>query len=156
MNCIVCAKEVLPQYKKAIKRWGERKYCSKRCTKLAYEEKYPERVAIAKQKWVENNPEKRAEASNNYRLRNPEFYRQYSSLRTRYMLQAKPAWVDEAKLLEFYKLAVELGLEVDHIIPIKHNKVCGLHVPWNLQLLTRAENARKSNKFDDDLLGVIK
>lgn len=40
------------------------------------------------------------------------------------------------------------GLEVDHIIPIKNDLVCGLHVPWNMHYVTRSENARKSNFFD--------
>jgi hypothetical protein len=38
--------------------------------------------------------------------------------------------------------------EVDHIIPIKNSKVCGLDVPWNLQILKKEENNFKRNKFD--------
>lgn len=38
------------------------------------------------------------------------------------------------------------GFEVDHIIPLNGENVCGLHTPANLQVLTRAENARKGNK----------
>ena len=38
------------------------------------------------------------------------------------------------------------GFEVDHVIPLKGEYVCGLHTPTNLQVLTRAENARKGNK----------
>jgi hypothetical protein len=37
--------------------------------------------------------------------------------------------------------------EVDHIVPIKGELVCGLHTHDNMQILTKAENVRKLNRF---------
>ena len=56
-------------------------------------------------------------------------------------------------MLAFYeearRLTEETGIvhHVDHIIPINHPLICGLHVETNLQVLPAAENSRKGNRL---------
>jgi 5-methylcytosine-specific restriction endonuclease McrA len=64
---------------------------------------------------------------------------------------ATPAWANDFFIEEIYHLAELrtklLGIphEVDHVIPLQSDVVCGLHVENNLQVITRDENIRKSN-----------
>lgn len=71
---------------------------------------------------------------------------------------AMPKWDSKEKIKEIYKEAKRLTEEtgiihhVDHIIPVKHPLVCGLHTVKNLRVISWHENLKKSNKLDDLLI----
>jgi len=93
-----------------------------------------------------------------YKERNPELYKEFVNMRRRRFRQATPKWLTEKDRMEIrlkYRLALEMtkatGVKyaVDHEIPLFGENVCGLHVPWNLRVMTQEENLRKSNKLID-------
>jgi hypothetical protein len=64
--------------------------------------------------------------------------------------RATPSWLDcdqHREIRKIYKRARKHGLSVDHIVPLSSPLVCGLHVPWNLQIMPPLENMNKSNTF---------
>ena len=93
-----------------------------------------------------------------HKEKNPEYYKALTSVRKRRHRNATPSWITkEQKLqirqmyLQAQKLTKMTGERyvVDHIIPLINDSVCGLHVPWNLRVMTQEKNLRKSNKLLD-------
>ena len=95
-------------------------------------------------------------AKRKYKEANPELYKALTSVRKRRHRKASPRWLTKDQKLamrHLYLQAMELTkltgerYVVDHIVPLISDEVCGLHVPWNLRVITQEENLRKSNKL---------
>jgi len=111
------------------------------------------------QQRYENNPEllKRiAEKSRQWKLNNPDKVAAQTALRRARKLEATPKWADLQAIAEIYKRCseiseqTEIAHQVDHIIPLNGDLVCGLHVESNLQIITAEENNKKNNSFNPD------
>jgi hypothetical protein len=77
---------------------------------------------------------------------------------------ASPPWLTaehKDQIASFYNLASKMteitGVphHVDHIDPIQGANFCGLHVPWNLQVLTSQENTSKSNRENRKIIYLL-
>lgn len=144
---------------KAYQSQPHRKAADSERQKKRYEE---DRESIrARQRAFAATPEGKAKTYANYRKHyeaNPDYYWAKAHQRRASELRAMPKWITNADIRPFYNLAKKLTREtgtkfsVDHIVPLNHKKVCGLHVPWNLQVIPWIENCRKFNKLDDEIV----
>lgn len=82
----------------------------------------------------------------------------YQAQREAKKLNAMPNWLtkhEKEQMKMIYKdcqlISQETGVlhHVDHIHPLQGEFSCGLHVPWNLQILTASENTSKGNRIID-------
>lgn len=123
----------------------------------------PERARRISKEYRARNPEKERTRFNRYNKEKPEVRTYHSALRRAKMKTATPAWLTEGQendIRQMYALAKKLGrlcnirYHVDHIVPLAGKDICGLHVPWNLQILPASVNIAKSNKHDTETFGI--
>lgn len=102
----------------------------------------------------EGNREKKNKASNLWSKANAGKVNESTARRRATKLNATPAWADKWLIAQIYELARDrtdvtgVKFNVDHIIPLRSDTVCGLHVENNLQVITAYENRSKSNSFE--------
>ena len=107
----------------------------------AWKERYPGRQEQAIKDWAKRNRDKV----------NAKWMKRNAAKKNR-----TPSWltVDDLWMIEqAYDIAAKrtemfgIPFHVDHIVPLQGKIVSGLHVPWNLQVITGKENQIKSNRF---------
>jgi hypothetical protein len=147
------------------------------CQKIEWEETNAKRALLPKseaskkagKKYYENNkevvklralsrkPEDIIKYRKTWKAANPELVMANSKHRRSKHKQATPKWLTQehkAQIKQFYLDAMLVSkvtgvpYAVDHIVPLRGELVSGLHVPWNVAVITREENSKKSNKIN--------
>jgi hypothetical protein len=120
-----------------------------------YYKENQEKVLAKKAEYRENNRESLRLKNKEYYEVNKDSYKDYRRARKKRLKVATPSWLTDQHWLEIeaiYNLARDCKLvsgqdyHVDHMVPIKGKNICGLHVPWNLQVLPADINQSKHNK----------
>lgn len=156
-----------------MKAWNERNKDAVKNYNQEWYQKNKDRLREIRREWHNNNPEKRKEYTDRwyenggrnvkraYRQANKHRVRAYSNRRRAAETNSIPVWLTDDHLdaiFDIYeeaeRLTDETGIEyeVDHIVPLQGKTVCGLHVPWNLRAIPRADNRSKGNKLDETLV----
>ena len=117
-------------------------------------EKHRDRVRVWKAGHLEKTREFNRRSAAKQRAEHPEKTNAHARKAQTARLKRFPKWADEKKIQAVYAAAKVmseiLGEEwhVDHMIPLQGEKVSGLHVHENLQILPSVENLRKHNHFE--------
>lgn len=141
-QCIACDKE-------RDRPEGQRQSTIKR-----YYEKNKEKCMAATKRWKKSSG-MAYEYTKRSRAKNPALVYFANAKRHASKLQRTPPWLNAGELFEIqciYKYCsalrgIGLKYEVDHVVPLQGDLVSGLHVPWNMQILTSFENGSKGNRF---------
>ena len=147
------------------------------CLKIEWEETNAKRALLPKseasknagKKYYENNKElvklkalgrsndDRRQYRNTWKENNPELVKADNKHRRNKHRLATPNWLTQehkAQIKQKYieAMAITRGTGVahvvDHIVPLRGELVSGLHVPWNLAVITSKANSKKSNKIN--------
>ena len=71
------------------------------------------------------------------------------------LYHATPKWLTKEQKKQIHDIYREMRkrrrrgqkVAVDHMVPLVSPYVCGLHVPWNLEIISESVNSRKGNGY---------
>jgi hypothetical protein len=136
------------------KKDGLRCYC-KICNRLhrkKYRQSNRDKILQYQKEYRQSNRDRERQREKKYCQNNRSKVKAKWARRRAAKCNATPPWADKAAINAIYAEALWLQdftgepYHVDHIVPLKSDFVCGLHVPANLQTLPGVENIAKSNR----------
>lgn len=164
-KCYECYRDYHRKYRqwnptaayKASNEWKLKNPEQRRATNRSWRAKNAAKARAATRLWYRQHPEKNAEYARKRYERNPAKAIAVVRRKQAEKLRAIPAWANLFFIEEIYDLArlrtQYLGIKhhVDHIVPLRHPLVCGLHVEHNLRVVPASVNQMKGNRHWPDM-----
>lgn len=132
----------------------------KRLDRERYSRNKTEIRGLLKEKYLHRTEDQKTaqrEAGKRYRELNPAAHNEARRRRKAQSRQATPKWANGFFMVECYDLArrrtraTGFAWHIDHVIPLKHPLVCGLHCEQNLAVIPGITNLRKNNLHWPDM-----
>ena len=159
-TCTGCnlSKPVESFYKNKARYDGFNNYC-KSCDSARLKLlrlKNPEVFKASSNTWYSNNRDSVLKSRKTYAIENQDKRTALRQNRRAARIKRTPPWAkdimrDYMKLVSKFSKALtkRTGIKqsIDHIVPLQGELVSGLHLPWNIQIISLSENSGKCNKF---------
>ncbi len=175
-TCTKCGvtKPVSEFSKRTSRPLGISSHCKACCSKLHknYQKSNKAKLQAYRKKHSTQNADKIKAYQSEYREANRERLRQYfldyakqnagkkqaaTTKRRAQKLSATPKWADLRKIERIYQSSKKISdktgtkLHVDHVVPLSHPLVCGLHCETNLRIVPAKKNLQKGNVWWPDM-----
>ncbi|MEN3238561.1 hypothetical protein PUR29_34545 [Methylobacterium ajmalii] len=140
----------------ATKAWRDQNRSSMNAATTRYRQRNTEKYNETVRQRRERDPGPSRRAALAWQQKNLDKKLALNSERRAAKLNATPPWLTRehrneiaAMHREARRLSKETGIphHVDHIEALRGELSCGLHVPWNLQILTAVDNLKKGNRL---------
>lgn len=139
-------------------RYTKRSTCLQCNREQALKAHYKYRGKRLKQKseYRERNRDEINDKERDYYLNNKHKRCSWTSARRDSQSTATPSWLSTSHKAQIHSIYREAqsrrdggeDVHVDHIVPLRGEIVCGLHVPWNLRIIDADENLSKGAKVE--------
>jgi hypothetical protein len=147
---------------------GLQNYCKlcASCKTKSWQQENFEEYKLLVNKWKQKNEERIRDVSNSYKSKNAGKIKKWIAenhwRKSEYNASRRAASFNaslrlnelcQRQIKQIYKEAKTISAEtgvphhVDHIVPLRAKNCCGLHVPWNLQIIPASVNVSKGNKM---------
>ena len=110
-------------------------------------------ISTYHKEWSKEHKEQRKHYNQEWVNNNRPRMNAHAAKRNSIKLNAIPNWANLVQIEAKYQLAAMFSKcsgvshEVDHIIPLQGKNVCGLHVEYNLRVITQEANRKKGNRY---------